>query len=335
MGNIPAAASPQPLVSSAQSLRRHIPGNPAWVLLPVMMMVAVSLLPEIRDRSRVSHSCWAVAAAVTVVAALLQFRLRRARRAVLCEVAMRKAHYVQAAMHSCIYLYWGVYWREVYRYGPLILVQLAFAYALDMLLCWWRRDKWVCGFGPFPIVLSINLFLWFTDGWFWAQFAVIAVAVLGKEFVTWERVGRRTHIFNPSAFALFVVSALLILTQSTALIRAGEIAFTFAYPPGMYVAILLVGLVVQALFSVTLVTLSSRRGPICYQCPICAERRRSAVSRFGHPASPLSGSASADHGSRNVTEDERRENRLRSIVRSGNRRKSCLTGIGWYFPRLR
>ena len=29
---------------------------------------------------------------------------------------------------------------------------------------------------------------------------------LGKEFIKWEREGRRVHIFNPSAFPLAVVS---------------------------------------------------------------------------------------------------------------------------------
>ena len=105
-------------------------------------------------------------------------------------------------MHTSIYLYWGWYWREVYHYAPLIVAQIVFVYVLDMLVCWWRRDKWILGFGPFPIVLSTNLFLWFKDDWFFLQFLLVSTGVLCKEFITWKRDGRRTHIFNPSAIAL-------------------------------------------------------------------------------------------------------------------------------------
>jgi hypothetical protein len=29
-------------------------------------------------------------------------------------------------MHSCVYAYWGWYWREVYHEIPLIFAQIAF-----------------------------------------------------------------------------------------------------------------------------------------------------------------------------------------------------------------
>ena len=183
--------------------------------------------------------------------------MARSGRTLSYEFVPVKVHYVQMTMHSCIYAYWGWYWREVYHYVPLILAQLAFAYALDMLVCWSRRDKWILGFGPFPIVLSTNLFLWFRDDWFFLQFLMIATGVLCKEFIRWTREGRSTHIFNPSAIALFIFSVGLIVTKSTPISWGEEIATTLARPPNMYLEIFLVGLVVQALFSVTLVTLSA------------------------------------------------------------------------------
>ena len=81
-----------------------------------------------------------------------------------------------------------------------------FAYVFDMLLSWSRRQEYKLGFGPFPIIFSTNLFLWFRDDWFYLQFLMIAVGFLGKEFIKWEREGRRVHIFNPSAFALGLFS---------------------------------------------------------------------------------------------------------------------------------
>jgi hypothetical protein len=166
-------------------------------------------------------------------------------------------HYVQLMMHSSIYAYWGWYWDEVYRHIPLIIAQIVFAYALDMIVCWWRRDKWILGFGPFPIVLSTNLFLWFRDEWFFLQFLLIAIGVLAKEFIRWKREGRSAHIFNPSAFPLFLFSVILIATKTTGMTWGVEIASTFHRPPYIYQEIFVLGLIVQALFEVTLVTLSS------------------------------------------------------------------------------
>jgi hypothetical protein len=58
---------------------------------------------------------------------------------------VRPVHHVQLTMHSCIYAYWGWYWREVYHQIPLIIAQIVFVYALDMLVCWSRRDEWILG----------------------------------------------------------------------------------------------------------------------------------------------------------------------------------------------
>jgi hypothetical protein len=137
-------------------------------------------------------------------------------------------------MHSCIYAYWGWYWREVYHQIPLIIAQIVFVYALDMLVCWSRRDEWILGFGPFPIVLSTNLFLWFKPDWYFLQFLMLATGVLCKEFITWKREGRRAHIFNPSAVALFIFSVGLIVTHSTHISWGEEIAVSFDSPPHIY-----------------------------------------------------------------------------------------------------
>ena len=68
--------------------------------------------------------------------------------------------------------------------------------------------------------------------------------------------GARTF-FNPSAIALFLFSIGLIVTHSTQISWGNEIAVSFGRPPHIYMEIFLLGLVVQGLFSVTLVTLSA------------------------------------------------------------------------------
>jgi hypothetical protein len=221
------------------------------------LLACFSLIPWVSANPRLAGSIWAACGALLVFLVLVRHRAARAGRVLSYSVVPKPVHYVQLTMHTSIYLYWGWYWREVYHYAPLIVAQIVFVYVLDMLLCWSRRDKWILGFGPFPIVLSTNLFLWFKDDWFFLQFLLVSTGVLCKEFITWRRDGRRTHIFNPSAIALAIFSIGLLATHSTYLTWGEEVAVSQGRPPHIYLEIFAVGLVVQALFSVTLVTLAA------------------------------------------------------------------------------
>src|SRR5580658_3682684 len=232
--------------------------SPLWLAFSfILAMVFWSFLPRINDSARLAMSFRGAAGVLLVLLLVLRAEVARTGRELTYDVMPRKVHYVQLVMHSCVYAYWGWYWREVYHDIPLIIGQIFFAYALDMLVCWYRRDKWVLGFGPFPIVLSTNLFLWFHDDWFYLQFVLTAVGVLGKEFIKWKRDGRMTHIFNPSALSLFIFSVVLLATKNTKLTWGIEIATSFHRPPHIYLELFLLGLVVQTLFGVTLVTLSA------------------------------------------------------------------------------
>src|SRR5207248_10051295 len=133
----------------------------------------------------------------------------RHQRILTLEFSLRKQHYIQAFAHLTIYSYWSAYWQGVSDAAPLIAVQLAFAYAFDSLLSWSRRDTYALGFGPFPIIFSTNLFLWFKPDWFYLQFLMVAVGFAAKEFIRWQKDGRRVHIFNPSSFPLGLFSIVL------------------------------------------------------------------------------------------------------------------------------
>jgi hypothetical protein len=170
---------------------------------------------------------------------------------------LRAQHYLQASMQGAVYVYWGWYWRPVYDAVPLIAAQLGFAYAFDMLLTWSRRDTYTLGFGPFPIIFSTNLFLWFKPDWFYLQFCMIALGFAAKELIRWDKNGRPAHIFNPSSFPLAVFSIGLILTGTTSWTYGAEIARTQFNPPHIYVLLFLVGLPGQYLFGVTTMTMSA------------------------------------------------------------------------------
>jgi hypothetical protein len=232
--------------------------SPLWFpALLTLIFAGFALFPRVNETPNLTASFWAAAGLLLAGLCALWWSVRRSGRTLTFEFVPRRVHWVQMIMHSCVYAYWGWYWREVYHEIPLILAQVFFLYIVDMLVCWSRRDNWILGFGPIPIIFSMNLFLWFRDDWFYLQFVMVAIIVLGKEFLRWKRDGQSTHIFNPSAFALFLTSVVLIATHTTSITWGEQIATTFNAPPNIYFEIFVLGLIVQALFSVTLVTLSA------------------------------------------------------------------------------
>jgi Na+-translocating ferredoxin:NAD+ oxidoreductase RnfD subunit len=216
-------------------------------------LVLLSFGPRVAAHPALARSYWGAAVALVAWQAVLYVRLRRARAGRSFELVLRPQHYLQATVQLAVFAYWGYHWRPVYDFAPLLVGQLVFAYAFDMLLAWSRRERYVLGFGPFPIIFSINLFLWFQDQWFALQLVMIAVGFLGKELVRWRREGRLVHVFNPSAFALGLFSLALIVTGTTELTWAQEIATTLTRAPQIYLFLFLLGLVVMAAFSITLV----------------------------------------------------------------------------------
>jgi hypothetical protein len=150
---------------------RSLPPRRALVL-PLALtaaLAAFALLPAASESPILRGSFLAASAALLAWNLLLGSTASRARRRFTLQVVLRKQHYIQACAHLSIYIYWGWYWRQVYHSAPLIVAQLVFAYAFDLLLVWSRRDDYVLGFGPFPIIFSTNLFLWFKPDWFYLQ----------------------------------------------------------------------------------------------------------------------------------------------------------------------
>lgn len=173
-------------------------------------------------------------------------------------VSFQKQHYIQAFCHFCIYVYLGLYWDGVPNYAPLIAAQIGFAYFFEMLLSWSRGRVWQFRLGPFPIVFSINFFMWFREPYFYLQLLMIAFAYLAKEYLTWTWEGRRRHIFNPSGIVLTVVGLILLCTGTITKFTYGhDLTSSFYLPPNLYEVVFLLGLIVMFTFGTTLVTLGS------------------------------------------------------------------------------
>ncbi|MFM9995292.1 MAG: RnfABCDGE type electron transport complex subunit D [Phycisphaerales bacterium] len=228
---------------------------PAIPLALAAALLAFILAPPVRDNPRLIWTFVGVAGVIAASSLLLWWLGRgRAFAVVLNPV---RSHYVQACVQAAILVYWGWYARGVYDEAPLIVAQFAFVYALEALVTWSRGKTWRLGFGPLPIVLSTNLLLWFKHDYYAFQFLMLAAGLLGKQFITWERDGKRTHVFNPSAFGQFLVAMVLIVTGTTRDYTWGDrIAASFDVPH-MLVVIFIGGLFVQYLFHVTLMTLAA------------------------------------------------------------------------------
>ena len=232
--------------------------------LPIALIIGLAVLaltPRIQSNATL---IWSFVAAAVFLAGWLTYLLSRANKeghSYSLEVGLRPQHYIQACVQFSVYAYWGYHWelvpdsgiRPVYDHALLMLGQIIFAYAFGMLLSWSRRQSYSLGFGPIPIIFSVNLFLWFKDDWFYMQFLMIALGFMGKEYIRWQRDGRSMHIFNPSAFALGLFSLVLILTNTTHLTWGQEIASTLTLAPNIYTFLFLIGLIVMYFFSITLV----------------------------------------------------------------------------------
>ncbi len=233
--------------------------QPALLLPPAFTagLAGLAFLNPIRQNLKAQAAFLGAAAALCAWNVLLLILARRQGRTLTLQVVAKKQHYVQACAQAAVLLYWGWYWPHVYAFGAFILAQLLFAYAFDMLLSWSRRDLYTLGFASFPIIFSMNLFLWFKPDWFYLQFAMVALGLLAKETIRWNRDGRRVHIFNPSSFPLAVFSLALLATGTSDITWGTDIASTQFFPPQMYLVLFLVGLPGQFFFGVASMTMSA------------------------------------------------------------------------------
>lgn len=246
-----------PSAAPSHAAKTYAHRSPKVTFLLTLLFLSPLLLPSLRANDRLVASFFGVAGLLALWQTLLWAGAVRSARSLTISFVPVKSHYIQACVQTVIMLYWGWFAPDVYRQVPLIAAQIVFVYILEALLTWSRGRTWRLGFGPVPIVLSTNLLLWFKPDWFAFQFVMLALGAAAKQFITWNRDGRRTHIFNPSAFGQFLVALVLIATGTTNELTFGkQIAASFE-SPHMLIVIFLGGVVVQRFFHVTLMTLAA------------------------------------------------------------------------------
>ena len=241
------AAAPTPVTGSF----------PTALALPVLLeavLVGLAFVPDARREPSTQGAFVGVAGVLLIWTAVLFLRAG-AGRWPRVQILIRRPHWMQPLVQITIYLYWSTTWPEVGRSVHLLAAQLAFAYAFDMLLIWSRRETYQLGFGPWPIVLSLNFFLWFRPPWFCLQFVMLAFGFAAKEFIRWQRDGRRTHVFNPSSFPLAVASVALLAGGVDHLTFGNEIAVSLEWPRHIFELIFIISLPAQFLFGIATMTL--------------------------------------------------------------------------------
>lgn len=164
---------------------------------------------------------------------------------------VRATHLLPAGIQLLLFGYWALYWDGVPTQLQLIGLQLCFAYAFDALLGLTMFKKWTLSYGPIPITLSANLFVWFPGDHFYLSVVVIALALASKALL--RKDGR--HIFNPSAVGIAVVGALCLAFPQT--FPYIDIAHQLNLAPNMLEIIFLLALLPQVRIPIVLVSLAA------------------------------------------------------------------------------
>lgn len=168
----------------------------------------------------------------------------------------------QSLAQVMIYIGLTLHWPRMSEQLPLTIAQVLFAFLIDISWVWVRGYRsYRMSISPTPIVLSINLFLWFKDEVFYWQWLLILIAIISRSLLSWERSRfaqespRRVNIFNPSALVISLAGIALILTQSTHLTWGEEIAVQHGADLNAYWVIFAAGLLAQCFAPIGWVTL--------------------------------------------------------------------------------
>lgn len=246
---------------------KQLSGVPVILIVVGFWLAFASLLavPRVQASPAALWTVIGVLAFFAVAYPVVFIRAKKRGQILTMQPRLRMTHVVQMILHTGVYVYWGYHWDHVLPQVPFILGQLIFGYLIETLIGFIRFGNYRLGLGPVPITGSTNLFLWLRDPLYGVQLGMIALSVLAKEFIFWQRDGQRTHIFNPSAISLFVVTFVLLLTGQVHQSWGPEIASTLGYGPYMYDVIFFVGFVAQLFFSgVGVVTGSAALSLVAY-----------------------------------------------------------------------
>ncbi len=195
---------------------------------------------------------FAIAWGLALVALAVAVVARRAGGgSISTSVHLKTNHMLPATIQVLIFSYWALYWEPLIDHAWALGVQLLFAYTLDLAIGVWTERTWRVGLAPVPIVLSTNLFVWFTGSGSWLFFLVSAIALFSKAALRRES----GHIFNPSALGLALVGLICIPLPAPEFCY--DIAHELNVTPSMTEFLILVALLAQLRVPIVLVSLGA------------------------------------------------------------------------------
>jgi Na+-translocating ferredoxin:NAD+ oxidoreductase RnfD subunit len=191
---------------------------------------------------------WGLALAA-LLAAVVMRKLRG--QGITTAVRLKANHVLPSGIQILIFAYWALYWQPLADHIWALGVQLLFAFTLDLAIGVAREGTWRVGLAPVPVVLSTNLFVWFTGSGFWLFFLLATIALVSKAALRREG----THIFNPSALGLSVVGLLCIPLPAPDFCY--DIAHELNVAPSMTELLIGVALIAQLRVPIVLVSLGA------------------------------------------------------------------------------
>ena len=204
---------------------------------------AIPFTPQVTYVDQAWSAMLVCSALLSAAFLFLVWRQSRTTEKAQIELNAKPTHFVQAIAQSSIYFYVAAWYNGPAEWAPFIVYQLLIAYVFDFLLSIFRTNKYKLGFTIFPIVLSINLFMWFKPEFFLGQIAMVIAGILAKAYIQRTIDGRRSHIFNPSALpmAVFAVMIVLILNAEYVL-NTNNVVASYLVPPHMQLFVFAIGM---------------------------------------------------------------------------------------------
>jgi hypothetical protein len=218
--------------------------NRTFTLIGVLLAASFALLlaPPVASVAHAKTVMLICSAAFS--AAFLYFLAQRGSRPeTQIELDVRRTHFVQAIAQGSIYFFVGAYYPGVAQWAPYVIYQLIFAFTFDFLLSIYRHNRYKLGFSIFPIVLSINLFIWFKPEYFVGQLIMIMIAILAKAYIVRTVDGRTRHIFNPSALPMAITTVLFVLLLNAEyMLNTNNVVTSYLLPPHFQLFVFVMGM---------------------------------------------------------------------------------------------
>lgn len=231
-----------------------------FALIGVLLLgsFALVLVPQVEFQGHAWTVMLGCSAALSAAFLYFLWRQRTATEKCRIDLDVRRTHFMQAIAQGSIYFYVGYYYSGVAEWAPFILYQLIAAFVFDFLLSAYRNNRYKLGFSVFPIVLSINLFMWFKPEYFAGQLAMIFAAIVFKAYIVRKLEGRTVHIFNPSALPMAVTAVVIVLMLNAEyMLSTNNIVASYLIPPYFHLFVFSVGMLSHLASGVSFISLGA------------------------------------------------------------------------------